>query len=94
MALIDGALLSVSEALEAHFLLSLQRLAQATQDSWVQAFPALLSLTLDMINLPSPGTTGSCLESRAAGMSVSLNLCDSWVRSGSAGSSFALGEDF
>lgn len=33
MNLIDGVLLSVLEALEVHFLLSPQRLAQATQDS-------------------------------------------------------------
>lgn len=57
MDLIDGALLRVSEAWEAHFLLfTPQRLAQATQDRRAQAFPTQLPLTPDgTINLPSAG---------------------------------------
>lgn len=52
----------------------LKRLAQAPQDSWGQAFPALMHLTPDgVINLPSLETAGSQL-SRVAGVSASPDL--------------------
>lgn len=55
--LIDEALLRLSEAREAHFLLfTPQRLAQATQDRRAQAFPAQLPLAPDgTVRLPSAG---------------------------------------
>lgn len=72
----------------------LKRLAQAPQDSWGQAFPALMHLTPDgVINLPSLETAGSQL-SRVAGVSASPDVCDSRVGDRRcARSSFALWED-
>ena len=55
----------------------LTELAQAPQDSWVQAFPALVHLTPGgVISLPSPEAAGSKL-SRVARVRASPNLCDS-----------------
>lgn len=54
-----------------------QRLAQAPQDSWAQAFPALVHRTPGgVISLPSPEAAGSKL-SRVARVRGSPNLCDS-----------------
>lgn len=55
----------------------LTELAQAPQDSWVQAFPALVHLTPGgVMSLPSPEAAGSKL-SRVARVRASPNLCDS-----------------
>lgn len=94
MDLIDGVLLSVSQNLEAHFLLSPQVAGTGSTGQLGQAFPALVHLTPDgVINLPSLETAGSQL-SRVAGVSASPDLCDSRVGDRRcAGSSFALWED-
>lgn len=70
-----------------------QKLAQALQDSWAQAFAAPLPLTVDgVINLLGQQAP-DCLGSGAARVNASLNLPDSRVGGGgSAGSSFGLWE--